>query len=169
MLSPLADQYSWLQYGIEKGWVTNIFCVTHDGPPYTEEDAEFEEEYDEPPCMPCVRIIEQEEDDDHPSIMDLPRIFRLNETDDATTFAWKSVVNPNAPSVKPGLTPNTSDKLKKAKKVVGCTACTGDQLKNAVLQWQKNYNKFGRGAGRIVEDGLLGNQTYTAMGIQSSR
>lgn len=47
----------WLENGIERGWITEPFCNTHDGDPYmTEEEAkEWEEGGD--PCQPVVKII----------------------------------------------------------------------------------------------------------------
>ena len=49
------SQYEWLKFGQEKGWASNQFCLTHDGPPTTaEEDAEWEEGLD-PCCFSMVR------------------------------------------------------------------------------------------------------------------
>lgn len=45
----------WLELGVEKGWVSQPFCGTHDVAPMTpEEEAEFEEGYD--PCSALVRL-----------------------------------------------------------------------------------------------------------------
>jgi hypothetical protein len=45
----------WLQMGIEKGWISEPFCNTHDGGPITEEeDKEWDEGYD--PCATHVRV-----------------------------------------------------------------------------------------------------------------
>jgi hypothetical protein len=46
----------WLANGIERGWVTDPFCYTHDGDPYMteEEAAEWEEGGD--PCTPVVKL-----------------------------------------------------------------------------------------------------------------
>lgn len=49
------DFVDWLQYGIDAGWVSELACGTHDGIPWTEEEAaEFEEGYD--PCQPVLRV-----------------------------------------------------------------------------------------------------------------
>ena len=47
----------WLQIGIDKGWVTNPFCYTHDGDPYMteEEDKEWSEGGD--PCAPVIKLL----------------------------------------------------------------------------------------------------------------
>ena len=53
----IEEAYSWLQIGIDKGWVTEGFCYTHDGDPYMspEEEAEWEEGGD--PCCPVVKFL----------------------------------------------------------------------------------------------------------------
>jgi hypothetical protein len=47
----------WLKIGIDKGWVTEAFCNTHDGDPYMtdEEEADWEDGGD--PCMHVVKFI----------------------------------------------------------------------------------------------------------------
>jgi hypothetical protein len=47
----------WLKIGIDKGWVTEAFCNTHDGDPYMtdEEAADWEDGGD--PCMHVVKFI----------------------------------------------------------------------------------------------------------------
>lgn len=51
------DYFSWRDFGINKGWITDPFCYTHDTPPTTEEeDAEFEEG---DPCLFVFRIWEE--------------------------------------------------------------------------------------------------------------
>jgi hypothetical protein len=47
----------WLKIGIDKGWVTEAFCNTHDGDPYMtdEEAADWEDGGD--PCMHVVKLI----------------------------------------------------------------------------------------------------------------
>jgi peptidoglycan hydrolase-like protein with peptidoglycan-binding domain len=54
-------------------------------------------------------------------------------------------------------------KLKGAKINMG--SGTGADLSNAVLQWQKKYNTKYKGT--IKEDGIIGNQTLTALGIKA--
>jgi hypothetical protein len=46
---------AWLQQGVEKGWVSEGFCYTHDGDPYltAEEEQEWEDGGD--PCTPVVK------------------------------------------------------------------------------------------------------------------
>jgi len=52
----LDEVWEWLQIGIDKGWVTEPFCNTHDGDPYmtAEEEQEWEDGGD--PCMPVIKI-----------------------------------------------------------------------------------------------------------------
>lgn len=47
----------WFQNGIERGWISDVFCDTHEGPPLTEEEAQ---EWDEggDPCSFHVKINE---------------------------------------------------------------------------------------------------------------
>ena len=54
----ITDFNEWLEFGQSKGWVTDLFCNTHEGPPILteEEDLEWQEGGD--PCQFCVRIIE---------------------------------------------------------------------------------------------------------------
>jgi hypothetical protein len=51
------DIRDWLKIGIDKGWVTEAFCNTHDGDPYmtNEEEADWEDGGD--PCMHVVKFI----------------------------------------------------------------------------------------------------------------
>ena len=51
------EAYAWLQIGIDKGWVTEGYCLTHDGDPYMspEEEAEWEDGGD--PCCPVVKFL----------------------------------------------------------------------------------------------------------------
>lgn len=52
-----ADEFfDWLQVGVERKWVSGIFCNTHDGGPMRDwEEREFEEGYD--PCIHHVRVL----------------------------------------------------------------------------------------------------------------
>ena len=45
----------WIAFGIDKGWVTEPFCNTHDGYQYLtqEQEKEFDEGFD-----PCVSVIQ---------------------------------------------------------------------------------------------------------------
>lgn len=49
------DFVDWVNYGVEQGWCTPIYCDTHEGPQLTEEEAaEWDEGGD--PCLPVMRI-----------------------------------------------------------------------------------------------------------------
>jgi hypothetical protein len=49
------EAVAWLQTGIEKGWITEGFCMTHDGDNFmtAEEEQEWEEGGD--PCCPVFK------------------------------------------------------------------------------------------------------------------
>ena len=46
----------WLKNGYDRGWISDVFCNTHDGPPLTEEEMQ---EWDEggDPCSFQVKVI----------------------------------------------------------------------------------------------------------------
>lgn len=48
---------AWLISGIEKGWVSDPFCYTHDGDPYMTEEEEQEWEEGGDPCSHVVKLI----------------------------------------------------------------------------------------------------------------
>ena len=48
----------WLQIGIDKGWVSDPFCYTHDGDPYMTEEEEREWEEGGDPCAPVIKILD---------------------------------------------------------------------------------------------------------------
>jgi hypothetical protein len=48
----------WLQNGIDKGWITEPFCYTHDGDPYMTEEEEQEWEDGGDPCAHVVKFLE---------------------------------------------------------------------------------------------------------------
>ena len=50
---------NWLQLGIDKNWITEPFCMTHDGDPYMTEYEEQEWENGGDPCCHVVKFIEQ--------------------------------------------------------------------------------------------------------------
>lgn len=54
-IEEMVEAGEWLQKGIDAGWITEGFCMTHDGDPYMteEEEAEWEEGGD--PCCPVVK------------------------------------------------------------------------------------------------------------------
>lgn len=49
----------WMQLGIDKGWISPGFCMTHEGDQYmsAEEEAEWEEGGD--PCCPVFKVLVQ--------------------------------------------------------------------------------------------------------------
>lgn len=51
------DFDSWMKFGFDKGWISDVFCYTHEGPPMSDEEAE---EWDEggDPCSFQVKVIE---------------------------------------------------------------------------------------------------------------
>lgn len=49
--------WEWMEFGIQKGWVTEPFCNTHDGDPYMTEEEEEEWEQGGDPCMPVFKIL----------------------------------------------------------------------------------------------------------------
>ncbi len=51
------EVWTWLQVGIDKGWVTEPFCYTHDGDPYMTEEEEKEWEDGGDPCAPVIKIL----------------------------------------------------------------------------------------------------------------
>jgi hypothetical protein len=46
----------WIQNGIERGWVTEPFCMTHDGDPYMNEEEQQEWEEGGDPCAHVVKF-----------------------------------------------------------------------------------------------------------------
>lgn len=51
------DFNSWLKYGYEKGWASDVFCNTHEGPPINDiEMKEWEDGGD--PCSFHIRLWE---------------------------------------------------------------------------------------------------------------
>lgn len=49
----------WLQNGIDRGWVTEPFCFTHDGDPFLSEEEAQEWEEGGDPCSYVIKLIEQ--------------------------------------------------------------------------------------------------------------
>ena len=51
----MVEAAEWLQKGIDNGWVSDGFCMTHDGDQYmtAEEEQEWEEGGD--PCCPVIK------------------------------------------------------------------------------------------------------------------
>jgi hypothetical protein len=51
------DQSEWYAIGVDRGWCSHVYCVTHEGLPVSkEEEGEFEEGNDL--CIHGVRIYE---------------------------------------------------------------------------------------------------------------
>ena len=48
----------WLENGIERGWVTESFCNTHEGDPYMNEEEQKEWEEGGDPCQVVIKIKE---------------------------------------------------------------------------------------------------------------
>lgn len=46
----------WLQHGVEKGWISEPFCNTHDGDPYMSEEEEKEWEEGGDPCLYVLKL-----------------------------------------------------------------------------------------------------------------
>jgi hypothetical protein len=51
--------WAWLEMGINKGWVTEPFCNTHDGDPYMTEEEEKEWEDGGDPCLHVLKLIDR--------------------------------------------------------------------------------------------------------------
>jgi hypothetical protein len=49
----------WIKFGYDSGWISDVFCNTHDGPPITDEESQKWED-GEDPCSFHVRIWELE-------------------------------------------------------------------------------------------------------------
>jgi len=49
----------WLENGIERGWITEPFCNTHDGDPYMTEEEQQEWEDGGDPCQVVFKIVEK--------------------------------------------------------------------------------------------------------------
>lgn len=49
--------YDWLKIGVEKGWVSDGFCYTHDGDPYMTEEEEQEWDAGGDPCCHVIKIL----------------------------------------------------------------------------------------------------------------
>ena len=48
----------WLQNGVERGWVTEPFCNTHDGDPFMSQEEIEEWEAGGDPCQVVIKIKE---------------------------------------------------------------------------------------------------------------
>jgi hypothetical protein len=52
------DFETWLKYGHENGWISDVFCNTHDGDPYMSEEEQEEWEAGGDPCQVVFKIKE---------------------------------------------------------------------------------------------------------------
>ena len=46
----------WLNNGIERGWITEPFCSTHEGDPYMDEEEAQEWEAGGDPCCVVIKV-----------------------------------------------------------------------------------------------------------------
>ena len=51
------DAADWISLGVEKGWISDPFCYTHDGDPYMTEEEEKEWEEGGDPCSPVLKLL----------------------------------------------------------------------------------------------------------------
>lgn len=49
---------TWLQLGVDEGWVSEPFCFTHDGDRYMTEEEENEWQEGGDPCCHVVKFLE---------------------------------------------------------------------------------------------------------------
>jgi len=54
----LDEFHIWFDNGVKNGWITDVFCATHDGIPSLSKEEEDEWEEGGDPCQFCVRIME---------------------------------------------------------------------------------------------------------------
>lgn len=52
------DRDAWLKHGIDQGWISESYCMTHGLPPLTAEEQAYidQEDPDEGPCGTAVRV-----------------------------------------------------------------------------------------------------------------
>lgn len=48
--------FNWLERGINKGWITQPFCTTHDGDPYMTMEEELAWEQGDDPCCHVTKL-----------------------------------------------------------------------------------------------------------------
>lgn len=53
----LTNRDEWLEHGMKKGYISNLFCLTHDRAPMTQDVADMLNEGNDP-CLPSVRVWE---------------------------------------------------------------------------------------------------------------
>jgi hypothetical protein len=52
------DVESWYDYGVKKGWISEAFCNTHEGPPLSDEEMEDWEDGGDP-CSFQIKLLDQ--------------------------------------------------------------------------------------------------------------
>lgn len=55
-ISSVQEFEIWLSNGIERGWITEPFCNTHEGDPYMTEEEEKEWEDGGDPCQLVIKL-----------------------------------------------------------------------------------------------------------------
>jgi hypothetical protein len=55
--SSLDEFEIWLNNGIERGWITEPFCNTHEGDPYMSKEEQEEWESGGDPCQVVLKIV----------------------------------------------------------------------------------------------------------------
>ena len=53
----LEEYLQWRELGVQKGWISPPFCMTHDGDKYMTEEEEKEWDDGGDPCCPVVKLI----------------------------------------------------------------------------------------------------------------
>ena len=49
------DFDEWMKYGYDQGWISDVFCDTHDGAPWDDDEMNQWESGGDP-CAFCVRV-----------------------------------------------------------------------------------------------------------------
>jgi hypothetical protein len=57
-MSKKMDFDTWLQLGVDEGWVSEPFCFTHDGDRYMTEEEENEWQEGGDPCCHVVKFLD---------------------------------------------------------------------------------------------------------------
>lgn len=52
------ERTEWFDYGVERGWISPIYCATHDGFAFIDEEDQEEWENGGDPCQPVVTVYE---------------------------------------------------------------------------------------------------------------
>jgi hypothetical protein len=57
ILKDRSDFRAWLNKGIERKWISESFCYTHEGDPYMNQEEEEEWEKGGDPCMVVLKVL----------------------------------------------------------------------------------------------------------------